>query len=660
MADRADQAHGAVWNAVAGDYTYPSFDYWVNLAALSPDLLTARQPGQGLRAHLVGVLNSQAYLFRLRTVYLVITSLTLLWLYLLVLQRGGSWREALLAAAVLGVSWEVAYHLRWVASDGMLMHAASLTVLFALRALDTKRQSWLIAAAAMAGIGFGTKYPGGLLLLPVALAGVLASTGSSLPARAVMLGKVAAVFTAVFLAVTPAVLFVPDDVLRAVLYEIQHYATGHGGHTVQRGFEHAVRMLAYLSTVLLSPNGAIALALFALAVIGMANELARDVRKGAVLLVFPVVYLAYFSRQGAMVVRNLLVIAPFVALCAARGAVAVSHLLPTRARSGGWRGRRVGYAAMLWISLVGSAVLFNAGWLITSAETIVARRTDRFVRGAAEHVRSRPDTKFLLSPRVTLEVARVAPPLTNVVREEADADAFVFYAREGMRRWHDWPASRPGLTTAWFGPREVNFDIYPNWWGDDRIVVIDRRRAEEIGLTLAGISDGDLPAEPQWPEAVGQSGMSDRQVADRPLPSSWALPAVDPRLLAPRTLVEPLVGPVARGPASGGWDLDGRSCTLVLEDRTVVSLTVISTAAFGLERRDPASVEAYGAGVIAYYAPAIRPHDVRLFSRSVASAVIVHVTDASQPGSARRDLAAPLAAIALARLDAAQAATRSP
>jgi hypothetical protein len=641
-----------------GYYDYPSFDYWVNLAVLSPDVVTPREPGEGLRAHLVRVLDSERYLFRLRAVYLTITSLTVVWLYLLVLQGGGSWGEALLASCILGGSWEVAYHLRWVASDGMLMQSATLTLLCALRAFHTRRPSWLIAAAAMAGVGFGTKYPGGLLWLPVALAGIFSLTGRSLRAKATMLIKITAVFAVVFVVLTPAVVFKPDEVGRAVLYEIRHYATGHGGHTVHRGLEHAGRMLAYFSSVFLSSNIVVALFLFALAVVGMGNQFARDVRKGAVLLVFPLVYLLYFSTQGTMVVRNLLVVAPFVALCAARGAGAIGTFLGQRTASWGWPRTRANHVGTAWVVLLGAAVLFNAAWLLSSAESIVARGTDRFVHEAVEHVRTRPGSRYLLSPRVKLAVGQVAAPLSNLTDTPADADAFVLYAREGMQRWHDWPASRRGLTTAWFGPREVNFDIYPNWWGDDRIVVIDKRRAREFGLSIAGIAeDATPPAEPASLERVLASANADPQIPAGQLPSSWGLPAVDPRILAPRALVQSIVGPIARGPVSGGWDLDGRSCTLLGEDGTVVSLTVISTSAFGLERQHASSVAASGSGLSAYFGPSVLPSDVRLFSRSVQSAVIVHVTGGtSELKEFRRDQATRLAGIALARLDAAQAA----
>jgi len=134
-------------------YNYPSFDYWLNLLALTPDAVASRISGESFRGHLLQTLDSPTYLVRLRAVYLVITSLSLVWVYLLVLQLRGSCFEALLAASLVACSWEVAYHLRWVATDGMLMQFAALTVLLAAHALRNRRDSWLIAAAAVAGLG---------------------------------------------------------------------------------------------------------------------------------------------------------------------------------------------------------------------------------------------------------------------------------------------------------------------------------------------------------------------------------------------------------------------------------------------------------------------------------------------------------------------------
>jgi hypothetical protein len=91
-----------------------------------------------------------------------------------------------------------------------------------------------------------------------------------------------------------------------------------------------------------------------------------------------------------------------------------------------------------------------------------------------------------------------------------------------------------------------------------------------------------------------------------------------------------------------------------------VSVTVISTGAFDLERREPSSFVVSGAGVSAYLASPARRADVRLLARTMESAVIVHVTGTTRPRVVREDVATKLAAVALARLDAAQAAMNTP
>jgi hypothetical protein len=637
-----------------GYYNYPSFDYCLNLLILAPDVATPRISRERLDEHLIRTLDSHAYLMRLRAIYLVITSLTLVWVYLLVLEHRGSWLEALFAASVVACSWEVAYHLRWVATDGMLMQFAALTVLLAAQALKSRYQPWLIAAAAVAGLGFGTKYPGGLLVLPVMLAGLFGAVGCTPREKAGRLVKVAAIFVLVYLAVTPATVLQPTKLAHAVFFEMSHYAVGgHAGHAVGRGFEHAWRMLAYFSTVSLSPYLPIALLMFALAIIGIVSVMRRNPREGAVLLVFPLFYLLYFSMQRAMVVRNLLAVIPFLGAAAARGAGVISGFLGGNRSAPAVQLGRTAWRPAVWAALLGVLLCFNAWWLIASAESIVARHTDRFVREAAEYIREHTDTKFLLSPRVTRDVAMVAPPLGNLTVDPAEADVFVLYAREGMRRWHDWPANRRGLTQACFGPREVNFDMYPNWWGDDHIVAINRRRAEEISLHIAGISQ-----DPGTPETVlfrpaTQAAASPSAISADSLPSLWWLPGVDPRILVPRADAEAIAGPIVRGPASGGWELDGKASTYLTRDGLVISVAFISTSAFNLERHDPQSAILSDVGASAYAARTGPLGDIRLFARSFESAVVIHISGDTEPKEKRLVLAKQFARTALDHLDIA-------
>lgn len=631
-----------------GYYNYPSFDYWLNLLILSPAALSSANGGS-IGERLLHAADSHDYLLRLRTVYLLVTSLTLLWVYLLVLERKGSWLEALIAASALGCSWEVAYHLRWVATDGMLMQFAVLTVLLAVHAMHCRSDWWWIAAAAVAGLGCATKYPGGLLILPVLLGTCFSGGGSTRGQTVIRFAKVVIIFFFVYLAITPATILHPGKVVAAVSYEMKHYATGHGGHTVGRGLEHAWRMCTYFATVLFSPYWPVALLFFALSILGIGSIIARNGREGMVLLILPLFYFLYFAAQRAMVVRNLLAIAPFLAIAAARGAAEVSTYLSLRRGPIAERSFRRSGINALWCGLLVTGLFANACWLVASANSIVDRRTDRFVHEAGSYLRTHPKTRFLLSPRVAHDLQSIEPSLRNLTSEPAQADAFVLYAREGMRRWHDWPANRRHLTEAVFGPREVDFNIYPNWWGDDRIIVIGRDRAKEIGLQIAGVSEDSPPPPPllasdRVPTSAGRSSRVDASVS-----RSWSLPSIDPRSILTRADVEGLVRTHIKGPLSGGWELDGTATTFLGQDGTIISLAIISTSAFDLQRHDPGSRVVPGVGLSAYAIPAVVPGDVRLFARSYTNAVVVHVSGG--PGAADVE-AKLLAQKALERLDA--------
>jgi hypothetical protein len=91
----------------------------------------------------------------------------------------------------------------------------------------------------------------------------------------------------------------------------------------------------------------------------------------------------------------------------------------------------------------------------------------------------------------------------------------------------------------------------------------------------------------------------------------------------------------------------------------ILSLTVISTSAFNLECSDPQSRPVSGIGVTAYATRAGALGDVRLFARTLNSAVIVQVSQSGASGEERVELAQQFASKALDRLDAVQEATKS-
>jgi hypothetical protein len=94
-------------------------------------------------------------------VFLVIASLSILWVYLLVLKWRAAWQEALLAAMLsrLLVGSRLSYSMDCDRRD--LMQFGALTLLCTIVAyLNPDGTRWLYLAAAAAGLGMGTKYPG--------------------------------------------------------------------------------------------------------------------------------------------------------------------------------------------------------------------------------------------------------------------------------------------------------------------------------------------------------------------------------------------------------------------------------------------------------------------------------------------------------------------
>jgi len=111
------------------------------------------------------------------------------------------------------------------------------------------------------------------------------------------------------------------------------------------------------------------------------------------------------------------------------------------------------------------------------------------------------------------------------------------------------------------------------------------------------------------------------------------------------------MGQPLRGPASGGWELDGRACTFLGPQGLVLSIAIISTNAFALERYDPSSKAISGVGLSAYVAGGSPLGGLRLFARTLNSAVIVHISGPLNDKRALLKIATDLATRALYNLD---------
>jgi hypothetical protein len=486
-----------------GWYKYPSMSYWLSLLGTLPHAILAwPQTGgdwQALFTHLIQVTDTQAYLLQVRAIFLGISALSLLWVYLQPLAWGRSWWEGLAAAAILGFSWEVGYHARWIAPDTVLMQFGALTLLCATLALQRPgHKGWLYASALAAGLACGAKYPGGLLIVPLLIAGYQVSTkdkarkiadqarsGGILPVSAarfltksprVMKAFIPLVllFVAAYLATTPGTLLEPVRFIKSVGFELRHYSAGFSEQRITPGLPHLGRMVNYLFQALFSHFKPVAWLLASLAPIGAVALFKRSRPLFAMLMVFPALYLLYFCAQTVMRARNLLVLAPFLALLCAQGAGYVWDKLPTNRLR--W----------IWPAFFTGLLALNAIWLGYAAWSIQNRDTGRSTAAMLEYVRRNPENTYWASPDVWVQVERQpgqAPGNLHTL-PAGDEGYLVFYASEGMEDPNDWPGNRPGLATRIFGPWEVNLDYYPRWAGEDRILVMQLNKARQIGIQL--------------------------------------------------------------------------------------------------------------------------------------------------------------------------------
>lgn len=467
-------------------YFYPSLFHWIEVWTALPDVAATVHTHQGdgplldviantiygdYDATLLPRLEEHAFELRVRGAFLLVSLLGLVWVYAAVLVWRESWGEALLAAALIALSWEISTHARWIAPDVVMMQFGALTLLCAFLAVKRAGSRWWLAAAAVAaGLATGTKYPGGMLFLLVLIAASPAQAAGDSWAR--RLGRfaaqsvpLAALFALTYLITTPGTVLIPAIFLQELTDIVSHYGEGHYGYTVEPGLSHAGHNLEWLVLVLWSRAALIGVAVTALIVVGAGVVLREWNRYTALLMVVPPLYFVYMSGQRAFYVRNLFVIAPFLALMAAAGAGwlwARLRIVPLRAALAG------GLAVML---------AFNAVDMVRSANSVARSAEDESYALAelVDYLDDHADTQILASQRVIDDLLAYEGQPRDNVRAFGHWDEFdlVLWDRRADRLHTPvgWPMPRRGLFTRIFGPDYFNVDYYPSRRGYPYLLV---------------------------------------------------------------------------------------------------------------------------------------------------------------------------------------------
>jgi 4-amino-4-deoxy-L-arabinose transferase-like glycosyltransferase len=423
----------------------------------------------GVAMDLAGVADTLDYKLRIRKIFLLVSLLSIVWVYVFVYLWRRSWWEALTAAALLALSWEVGYHSRWIAPDAVLMQFAALSIpaIYLAVTSESRKWSWIVVSTVIAGLACGTKYTGGVVFLPVAILAYNASRGDRKSRSRIIwtvLLPLSLLFGLVFLLTTPGAVLQPFRFVYDVVGEMRHYRSGHGEHTITPGFVHAFRMGGYLSLSAFSQYWPVSLLVFLFAVVGAYDVIRRRRNVALVLLLVPAVYLLYLCLQRVMMARNLLMVMPFLAVLAARGIAFTA----TKIRQGAVR---VALGAT-----VGLLLAANGVWLVVAAESIVNRTTIDHGREIAEYLDDHSDVTFYLSRGALGALRSGGEDRRNVTLSRDEADRFMVMTSD-LGKWY---GNRFGVFEFVSGSFEVNLDYYVSWRGDPKVFVVKRSAAEKM------------------------------------------------------------------------------------------------------------------------------------------------------------------------------------
>jgi hypothetical protein len=453
-----------------GWYNYPSLTYLVALStalAKSPVLIGAEfhlLRSAGVRAQLAEYAGSQQFNHLLRIVFAVLTASSAIFVLAAARLAGTSWLSAAVGGAVVLASFQVFYHGRWIAPDTLLMLAGSMTIAAALWAVRDRRLLPLSLAAVSAGLATAAKYPGGcLIILPL----IAAMRGSASTHRVV---QVLGLFIVTYLLVTPGTLVDPARFARDVLYEIKHYGQyGHGGNTIEAGIPHLAAILDFLIFRIASSNAALSTAVLAAALTGAAVVWGKNRRIAAMLITVPAIYIALMSINRVMIVRNHLVLVPFVAVLVAIALDAFVKLFPSR-------------VAQSTIALA-AAGLLTLNWqnLLHAKSSLEDLDIQSWRLSVSSYLKMHKGKRFSASPRVSaLFEHSEFPSMTFYPPEQADTYLYVLGEHKYYNPTPSAITNRRNVYRVVAGPDDVDLDYYPNWSGLERIIAIDAPAARTL------------------------------------------------------------------------------------------------------------------------------------------------------------------------------------
>ncbi|MBF0175260.1 MAG: hypothetical protein HQL63_00205 [Magnetococcales bacterium] len=472
-------------------YRYPSVLFDMSLLAAISDTRAIRDAIQGIpatpddpfAAMASGMRRSiaeKSYLLRARSWVSFLTLLTSLWIFLFILKMRNSPQEALLGSALFLTAWEVNYQARWLATENLTTLFSFMTQYLLLLSIRSSRLGGplILLSALSAGLATGSYYPSGIFLLLVLLTAVGLHSWGSQPggpfATLRTIGMACIVFFLTFILTTPGMIIEPAQFIRDVLSESIYYHGGHEFYRTTPGLYHFFKIFQYISVVSFSKYTIISIMLSIFFCVGFYNFVVDEKISTSIwFFLAPVFHMIYLSQQDVMIVQRHLVLFPYLCVLTARGAVVTAAALQPFRR--------------LRHMVIGAVILslcFNMVWQNDSARAIAVRNDANQPQEVRTYMEKHGNNKFLLTPSVIKLLNLSADSLPpHVTQDGGKADQVLFQSKEIESLGSNWIAQKPGTYTI-VSPQlfEVNWDYYPGWRGDNRVIAVERQTARHIGL----------------------------------------------------------------------------------------------------------------------------------------------------------------------------------
>lgn len=408
--------------------------------------------------HLFSMLISNFNHFN-RWIFYIICGVPFLIIYRHYCLKNSHW-QAIIPSLLWFASWEFHYHSRWVAPDALMASFGMITIILLIKKNDS---NWWTATI-FAALAMGSKYTGGIFLIPI----LIRHTNESLKHLMIKWGKIIILFSIIFLITTPGLIFDTTRCLNDIRYEQQHYATGHYNYTINKGVWHFVAMIKYIS-LMSSPWFFLNLFILLISILGIGIMIwTKKYKMVAYLTVTLVLYLLFMSNQRVMFARNILISWPFIVLFSSYAI----HKLLTNSK---WFFKSI-YATLIIVSVFAVVYKDVSIWAFNSEYQILE---------VAKYINYRPENKYLISKEVYEELVIHNIKLSNSVNT-SDKIFYVFFLYEAQQR--KLPSNESDWITKDFGPGDVNLNYYPTWQNNHRVVIVNVDRLSNI----AGVQFIDL------------------------------------------------------------------------------------------------------------------------------------------------------------------------